>query len=246
VTQRRSDGRHRHPFASIDTEAVAVESWNRWYDVEHLPPNIALPGIMTGRRYVAPPELHDARLPERPMTGFADGQGCHITIYMLCGSPTQVMTDMTAERDVLEANGRMVGAGRREVRAGDCMEYAWGHGSSELLATFQDLPHVAHNAVRVVLRKGGDGLKVGANAVDVDGVHAVLGFSTTFMAPVECDIYLLEGDPAEVTTACRDAAPYGEDSSVLLDAPFQLITPFDYSFAERMRGSWLPQTLPAL
>ena len=233
-------------FASIDTEADAIESWNRWYDLEHLPPNIALPGIMSGRRYVAPPELHEARLPATPMSGFADGQGSHITIYTLCGSPTQVMADMTSERDVLEERGRMVGAGRREVRAGDCMNYVWGHGSAELLATEQDLPHVGHTAVRVVLRTGGDGTAVGSAAVNVPGVHAVLGFTTTFMAPIECDVYLLEGDPAAVTAACRAEAGYGGEAEILLDAPFQLITPFDYSFAERMRGSWLPQTLPPL
>ncbi len=32
-------------FASIDCDADAVEDWNRWYDLEHLPPNIALPGM---------------------------------------------------------------------------------------------------------------------------------------------------------------------------------------------------------
>ncbi len=42
-------------FASVDCDADAVEDWNRWYDLEHLPPNIALPGIMSGKRYVAPP-----------------------------------------------------------------------------------------------------------------------------------------------------------------------------------------------
>ena len=42
-------------FASVDCDADAIEGWNRWYDLEHLPPNIALPGIMSGKRYVAPP-----------------------------------------------------------------------------------------------------------------------------------------------------------------------------------------------
>ena len=40
-------------FASVDCDADAVEDWNRWYDLEHLPPNIALPGIMSGKRYAA-------------------------------------------------------------------------------------------------------------------------------------------------------------------------------------------------
>ena len=63
-------------FASVDCDADAVEDWNRWYDLEHLPPNIALPGIMTGKRYVAPPELHDVREPSNRLEGFADGRGC--------------------------------------------------------------------------------------------------------------------------------------------------------------------------
>ena len=49
-------------FASIDCDADAIEDWNRWYDLEHLPPNIALPGIMSGKRYVAPPDLHEDRI----------------------------------------------------------------------------------------------------------------------------------------------------------------------------------------
>ena len=62
-------------FASVDCDADAVEDWNRWYDLEHLPPNIALPGIMTGKRYVAPPELHEVREPADRLEGFADGRG---------------------------------------------------------------------------------------------------------------------------------------------------------------------------
>ena len=231
-------------FASIDTEGDNIEAWNRWYDLEHLPPNIALPGIMSGRRYVAGPELHEARLPSVPMPGVADGQGVLITIYTLCGDPQQVMADMTSEREVLVDAGRMDNAGRRQVRAGDCMGYRWGHGSAELAANHQDLPHIGHTAVRVVLRSGGDGSAVGASAVEVDGVHAALGFTTTFLAPLECDLYLLEGDAAEVTAACRNAAPYPDDVEVVLDAPFELITPFDYGFAEHIRSSWLPQVLP--
>ena len=82
-------------FASIDCDADAIEDWNRWYDLEHLPPNIALPGIMTGKRYVAPPELHEVREPAKRLDGFADGRGVHVTIYTLAGDPSQVLADMT-------------------------------------------------------------------------------------------------------------------------------------------------------
>ena len=53
-------------FTALDTDHDNIESWNRWYDLEHLPPNIAMDEIAGGRRYVAPPELHDIRLPQNP------------------------------------------------------------------------------------------------------------------------------------------------------------------------------------
>ena len=31
-------------LAAVDTDHANIESWNRWYDLEHLPPNIALDG----------------------------------------------------------------------------------------------------------------------------------------------------------------------------------------------------------
>lgn len=45
-------------LAAIDTDVDNLEAWNRWYDLEHLAPNIALSGVITGRRYAAPPGLH--------------------------------------------------------------------------------------------------------------------------------------------------------------------------------------------
>ena len=103
-----------------------------------------------------------------------------------------------------------------------------------------------HTAIRVVLRHGGDDEArdaVAPAAVAVDGVHAVLGHRSITDATLDCDLYLLEGDPAAVTRAARAAAPYGDDVDVVLDAPFRLIVPFDYGFAAAIRASTLPQTI---
>ena len=58
-------------FAALDCDADAVEAWNRWYDLEHTPPNVLLDGVMLSRRYVAPPDLHAARVaaPDSPFAG---------------------------------------------------------------------------------------------------------------------------------------------------------------------------------
>jgi hypothetical protein len=233
-------------FASVDCDADAVEDWNRWYDLEHLPPNIALPGIMSGRRYVAPPALHEVREPADRLEGFADGRGVHITVYTLNGDPGQVLADMTSMRDVLEDAGRMFAPEKKVVRFGDAMRSSWGVADPALKADVIDMPHMQHTSLRAVLRRGGDAAArddVATAAVAVDGVHVVLGHRSITDDSLDLDLYLLEGDPIAVTRAARAAAPYGSDTEVLLDAPFRVIVPFDYGFADEIRGSSLPQKI---
>ncbi len=233
-------------FTAIDTDADNIESWNRWYDLEHLPPNIALPEIKHGRRYVAPPELHDIRLPTDPHPGFEGGKGVNVTIYLTSADPSEAIASMTTERDVLVAAGRMDNAGNRAVRTGDAMTLEWSSAEPSLKLPDAEVPFLAHRAIRVVLRRGGsvDALtRVAPAALAVGGVVGVMSFDSRFFEGLSADVYLLEGDSAGTTARLRASAPYGEDAVVVLDAPFDEIVPFDYSFAERIRNSWLPQTL---
>lgn len=231
-------------FTALDTDHDNIESWNRWYDLEHLPPNLAMPEIAGGCRYVAPPELHEIRLPAEPPPGFDNGKGVNVTIYLTAVDPGEAIEAMTVFRDVLEAAGRMEGAGKRTVRTGDAMDLSWVVGDPELRLDDRDVPHLGHTGIRIVLRRGGNGPRdTAVAAVAVEGVHGVMSYASRFFPGVEADIYLLSGSTAEVTLAVRDAAPYGADTDVVLDAPFDGIAPLDYSFAARIRASDLPATL---
>jgi hypothetical protein len=232
-------------FTALDTDHDNIESWNRWYDLEHLPPNIAMPEIAAGCRYVAPPELHDIRLPTTgTYPGFDDGKGVNVTIYLTSVDPGDAIQAMTEFREVLEAGGRMEGAGRRTVRTGDAMDLSWVVGDPALRLDDRDVPHVGHTGIRVVLRRGdGDARAAAKRAVAVDGVHGVMSYTSRFFPGLEADIYLLSGVTADVTLAIRDAAPYAGSAEIALDAPFDGIAPLDYSFAERIRASNLPATL---
>lgn len=233
-------------FTALDTDHDNIESWNRWYDLEHLPPNIAMPEIAGGCRYVAPPELHEIRLPKTDThPGFEDGKGVNVTIYLTAVDPGDAIQAMTEFREVLEAAGRMDGAGRRAVRTGDAMDISWVVGDPALRLDDRDVPHVGHTGIRVVLRRGGaeTARSVGEAAAGVVGVHGVMSCTSRFFPGLEADIYLLSGDTSEVTRSMRVAAPYGDDAVVALDAPFDGIAPLDYSFAERIRASGLPSVL---
>lgn len=231
-------------FTALDTDHDNIESWHRWYDLEHLPPNIAMPEIAGGCRYVAPPELHDIRLPRHGAhPGFDAGRGVNVTIYLTAVDPGDAIQAMTEFREVLEAAGRMAGAGRRTVRTGDAMDLDWVVGDPVLRLDDRDVPHLGHTGIRVVLRRGGDGRAVAAAAVGVDDVHGVLSFTSRFFPGLVLDLYYLTGDTAATTLAVRAAAPYPDDAEIALDAPFDGIAPLDYSFADRIRASDLPAVL---
>ena len=233
-------------FTALDTDHDNIESWNRWYDLEHLPPNVAMPEIAAGCRYVAPPELHEIRLPVTDAyPGFDAGKGVNVTIYLTAVDPGVAIQAMTEFREVLEAGGRMEGAGRRTVRTGDAMDLQWVVGDPALRLDDRDVPHVGHTGIRIVLRRGGgaDARAVAETAVSVDGVHGVFSCTSRFFPGLEADIYLLTGVTADVALDMRTVAPYGPAADVVLDAPFDGIAPLDYSFAERIRASDLPAVL---
>lgn len=233
-------------FTALDTDHDNIETWNRWYDLEHLPPNLAMPEIAGGCRYVAPPELHAIRLPATDThPGFEDGKGVNVTIYLTAVDPGDAIQAMTEFREVLVAAGRMEGAGNRVVRTGDAMDLSWVVGDPALRLDDRDVPHLGHTGIRVVLRRGGSASAraVAEAAVAVEGVHGVMSCASRFFPGLEADIHLLSGVTADVTAAVRDAAPHGDDADIVLDAPFDGIAPLDYSFAERIRASDLPATI---
>ena len=88
-------------FAALDVDADAIEDWNRWYDLEHTPMNVSLAGVMLSRRYVAPPELHAARVAP-PGSPFADGRATFLTTYVLSGDPAVAFEAMSVELSVRE------------------------------------------------------------------------------------------------------------------------------------------------
>lgn len=240
-------------FTALDTDHDNIEQWHRWYDLEHLPPNIAMPEIAGGCRYVAPPELHEIRLPTSGThPGFEDGKGVNVTIYLTAVDPGEAIDAMTVFRDVLEAGGRMEGAGRRTVRTGDAMDLSWVVGDPVLRLDDRDVPHVGHTGIRIVLRRSdGDAAArdavaaraVAERAVAVDGVHGVMSCASRFFPGLHADIFLVSGATADATLALRETAPYPDGTEIVLDAPFDGITPLDYSFADRIRASDLPAVL---
>jgi hypothetical protein len=79
--------------------------------------------------------------------------------------------------------------------------------------------------------------------VALDGVHGVMTFQSSRQTDARTHLVLLEGDAAEQTKAIRAQAPHHDQARVTADAPFLLIEPLRYPWADAIRKSSLPQTI---
>ena len=236
-------------FAALDCDVDRIEEWNRWYDVEHVPPNVSMPGVMLGHRYVAPPALHDTRRTDAG-SPFSDGRSVFLTIYTLCVEPSSAFDDMTVLRDKLYDGDRMrFPADKKVVREGDVLklQYALGDPSGTLEA--EDVPFVGHTAIIVLQRESHESLD-GWYATDwtprvvaLDGVHGVVSYSSVTRDGLVLDMVFVEGDAATRLAQLRADAPPHPDTTVVVEAAWDLIQPLHYPFAEVIRASDLPRTV---
>jgi len=232
-------------FAALDCDADVIEAWNRWYDLEHTPPNLLLDGIVQSRRYVAPPALHDVRVAtdDSPLAG---GRATFLTVYTLTGDPSVAFAGMSGLRETLVAAGRMAFPDdQKAVREGDVFRSVAAVAAPHTRCVPEDVPYLGHTGIVVVQRRGAPeaALARAARLVAVDGVHGVWSLASCTRDGLELDLAFVEGDAAAVALAMREAEPHDPATSVVVDAPFQLIDPLRYPWADAIRASSLPRTV---
>lgn len=232
-------------FAALDCDADVIEAWNRWYDLEHTPPNILLDGVMLSNRYVAPPPLHAARACAAD-SPFAGGRATFLTIYTLTGDPATAFEGMTGLREQLVAQDRMAFPDdKKMVREGDVFAAVGATASPPTRLVPGDVPFVGHTGIVVIQRRGdlAAGRDRAAQLVALDAVHGVWTLASHHRPGLEADIVFVEGDAAAVAARARGEVPVPAGVDVVVDAPFDRIVPLQYPWADAIRASDLPATV---
>ncbi|MEM9467941.1 MAG: hypothetical protein AAGA90_21410 [Actinomycetota bacterium] len=224
-------------LAGLDVDVDNGAAWNRWYDIEHLAPNLALPEITCGARYVAPPALHESRHVDPGDPAWGSGRGVYLTWYATSTDPAEAIATMSARRDTLEAEGRMARAGARVVRTGDALDLTGALGAPELGLGPEDLIHVGHAGLRLVLDRVDRSPRLGPSVV------ASLRFASRFATGVFAELQLLDRPAGEVLGDLRAGDPR---PGAVLDAGFDPIAPLAYGFLEAITASDLPRTIETL
>lgn len=232
-------------FAALDCDAAVLEEWNRWYDLEHTPPNVMLEGVMLSNRYVATPELHASR-EVASGSPFSKGRASFITIYTLTGDPQIAFDDMSTLRQRLIETGRMAfPEEKKAVREGDCFQSVDAFVSTPTKLVPLDVPFVGHTGVVLRQRRGGreESLERAARLVEMEFVHGVWSLTSRLREGLDMDIVFVEGDAGAAAEQLRTLEPAGRSTEVLVDAPFDRITPMHYPWADAIRSSDLPKTV---
>ncbi|MEO0494144.1 MAG: hypothetical protein AAF081_12070 [Actinomycetota bacterium] len=221
-------------LAALDVDVDNAASWNRWYDLEHLAPNLALPGIVAGHRYVAPPELHHARRCRDGDEVWGGGRSVYLTWYATSIDPTRAIEAMTVRRDELEAAGRMDGAGVRAVRSGDALQILSSASPAALRLDPADLVHVGHVGLRLVIETDERPATLGP------GVVASLRLTSAFTPGRHVELQLLGEEPRAVVPELRRAEA---DRTLEVDAAFDRIEALRHPFLAAIEQSDLPRTV---
>ena len=221
-------------LAGLDVDVDNGAAWNRWYDLEHLAPNLALPGIVAGRRYVAPPELHTQRRVAADDPAWGSGRGVYLTWYATSGDPADAIAVMSARRDELEATGRMDRAGARTVRTGDALELVASASLPDLKLDDVDLVHVGHAGLRLILEREATEPRL------PPAVVVSLRFSSRFQPGVFAELQLLDRPAHAVIADLHVADPR---PSAELDTGFEPIVPLHYPFLDDIEASGLPRRI---
>lgn len=235
-------------LAALDCDLDAAADWNRWYDLEHIPPNVALDGILSGRRYVATPELHGLRSAVAG-SGYADQRATFATIYTLAGDPRTAFEGMSALREELVAADRMFPDEKKVVREGGVFRLRWAVADPALKAEERDIPFLEHTGLMVVQHAASDELDdwyrttFAPSAVGVAGVSGVLGYESLLRPDTALELVLLDDEPAAAVGRLRAAVQHHPDAQVAVEAPYALIDPLRYPWVAELQASSLPATV---
>jgi hypothetical protein len=235
-------------FAALDCDADAIEDWNRWYDLDHTPANVVLPGVQLSRRYVATPPLHDQRQ-AGPGSAFAGGRSTFLTVYTLCEDPKSAFDEMTTVRERLVAADRMFPDEKKAVRDGDVYRLAYALAAPGLRATADEVPFICHQGAGVVQRRGAEATRqwyrqeFAPAAVSSPGAVGLISFTSLNRPGLDLDLILFAGDPEAATAARRDRVSHHPDVEVVVDGAFLAMEPLSYPWADAIRASSLPPTV---
>ncbi len=225
--------------------------YNEWHQLDHVPENIALPGIAHGQRWVCPPAYRDARSCSEPELDPIH----YVTTYLMTDPLEQTL------RDFLDLGGRMNAIGgrfhrfRKSYLAGP-FRLVESYAAPRVLVHRDVTPYRPHTGIHVTVADVLDASQLDDVTHWVDAVHVpdaladpgvagamfyssdLPGEKFGYALPPRRLIIVLyfDGDPLAATDRLRERpviGGLGDHVRPLFSGPFQTITPWEWDWFDQ-------------
>ena len=228
----------------IDVDRDVAYDYNRWYDLDHGPEVVWLPGVVGTRRYHATPELIAQRVAS-DMPELGDGPGELLSLYWFSDDALAKTRERIAEYlgpdGPIAKEGRLFRRDKVRIRNAEVFRRVSIHRGDALDVAEEAVPYFGHLGVYVEVWRGPAELGAWLDAEHAPALIALppvlgavhLAGSPDGHADWQVVVGLLGEEPEQVASKLREqlAKPGPpEGCQRLLGGCFNLITPLRYDF----------------
>jgi len=186
----------------VETEPGQVQAYEDWHADDHLPENLALPGVVHANRWIAPPAYLESRAASDPALGGAQ----FLIAYLFADPLAESLAAWVALERKLRAAGRMFAD--RTLRIGATFDLEGAAVSPGLALSPAALVHRRHRGVHLHLaeaeRFGSDDASRWQATLSLPGVAGGLRLTNSGEPEYgtshagRAELVFTQGDPLEV------------------------------------------------
>lgn len=216
------------------TDPAEHRSYNEWHQLDHLPEQFPLTGIVYGQRWVSTPACRAARAVSDPTLDPIH----YVTCYLMAEPIAETLADFFDLGADLYRLDRFHQHRRAHLTGPfGVVETA---AAPRVLVSAAAIPYRAHRGIYVVVESSSETDSQSfdeSELLAVDGVAGVWTFSTPHnLQPSRrwtagahrITVCWLDDDP--IAVASRIAPQFGSASSVIFAGPFETITPWEWDW----------------
>ena len=224
-------------------------SYNEWHQLDHMPEQFPIPGVVHGQRWVSTPACRRARVARDPLIDPAH----YMTLYLMTDPVDEVLREFRNVGALLSDVGRF--HRHRRAHVGGPFHVVKAYAAPRVLVSPESLPARPNRGVYVVVadlaREGADAYAQWADQIHypdmlaVDGIAGVWTFqsrgipeSPAFVHPSPAgrriSVYYLDGEPLKVAAELEGRAAewqragrlpdWSKTSKLLFAGPLETIT----------------------
>lgn len=218
------------------TDPAAHRAYNEWHQLDHLPEQLPIPGIVSGERWVCSPRCREARTAADEALASVH----YVTLYLLAEPLERTLADFAALAARLRAEGRFFGARRSRLSGPFWVEAR--HVAPRVAVSAEAVAHRPTRGLYAVVQHLDAAPPDVAGWVRVPGVAGVWSFRALGEPSERGErsgapwrpgrnrvlVAFLDDDP--VTVASRLGSHPGSLAGLRYAGPFEAVLPWQWSW----------------